>query len=171
MGWLDPFFMALTVAGYAGLVWVALAPLLAIWGRRPLVATTALTAGTVWLADLLAIAIKPVVGRPRPFERLDEADPLLEATVGASLPSGHAATSAAGAIALAVLVRRAVPALVVLAALVAFSRVYVGVHYPLDVLAGAALGAAVAGALLLVLRGPRTPSRARRRSEAAQRPG
>ena len=67
----------------------------------------------------------------------------LHGTLGASFPSGHAAMSFAGATFLALAAPRLAPALFVLAAAVAYSRVYVGVHYPLDVVAGAALGAAV----------------------------
>ena len=125
----------------------------------------------MWASDLLATGLKPLVGRPRPFERLTDADPLLGATVGSSFPSGHAATSFAGALILAYLTRRAVPALVALPLLVSFSRVYVGVHYPLDVVGGAALGAAVALALALALRSPRRPSGVPRRSGAPPPPG
>jgi undecaprenyl-diphosphatase len=131
------------------------------------------TAATVWLADLLAIALKAATDRPRPSEVVPEADPLLGGTVGTSLPSGHAATSFAGAVVLALLVRRAVPALVVLALAISFSRVYVGVHYPFDVLAGAALGAAVALAVgrpaaeRLGARALPRPSEGPRRSGAA----
>jgi undecaprenyl-diphosphatase len=114
---------------------------------------TALTAACVWGADLMALAVKAAADRPRPFESLPEPDPLLTATVGASLPSGHAATSFAGAVLLAAIVPRAAPALLVLALGVSFSRIYVGVHYPTDVLLGAAIGAAVA-ALALRLRRP-----------------
>jgi undecaprenyl-diphosphatase len=164
-------FVALGVVGYAGLVWIVLAPGLAAWARRPLLATTALTAACVWAADLVATGLKAVVDRPRPFERLDEADPLLGGVVGASLPSGHAATSLAGAVALTLLVGRAVPALFLLAAAISFSRVYVGVHYPFDLVAGAALGAAVALAVLRGLSLLRRPSGDRRRSGAPRPSG
>ena len=123
------------------------------------------------MADLLATGAKALVGRPRPFHELDEADPLLGATVGTSFPSGHAATSAAGAVLLAVLAGRAIPALFAVASLVAFSRVYVGVHYPLDVLGGAALGAGVGGVVALALTLRRRPSGAPRRSGRERPPG
>jgi undecaprenyl-diphosphatase len=161
--------------GYGGLVWIALAPPLAVWGRRSLATTTALVAACVWTSDLVATAIKATVGRERPFEVVPEAHPLLHGTIGSSFPSGHAATSAAGAVALAVLVGpalpRIVPALAALALAVGFSRVYVGVHYPVDVLAGWAIGAAVASALLLAVRSLLRTSAGRRRSRAAPPPG
>ncbi len=139
--------------------------MLAHRARWPLLGATLLTAGTVWGADLIALVIKMTVERRRPYEALAEADPLLRASVGNSFPSGHAATSFAGAIILGYLFHRALPGLLALAALVAVSRVYVGVHYPLDVLAGAALGSVVALAVVAALRlRPRT-SGGRRRSE------
>jgi hypothetical protein len=115
------------VIGYAGLVWIALAAVLAVLAKRPLLVTTALTAGCVWAADLVAMGLKPIVGRPRPFETITDVDPLLGGTLGSSFPSGHAATSFAGAVVLAYVFRRA--ALFVLLALaIAYSRVYLGVH-------------------------------------------
>jgi undecaprenyl-diphosphatase len=132
---------------------------------------TALTALCVWTADLVTMGFKEVFGRPRPFEDLPAADPLLRATVGESLPSGHASTSFAGALVLAYLVRRAIPALFALAALIAFSRVYVGVHYPLDVVAGAVVGLAVALAAIALLRARRRTSEDPPRSEARPPPG
>jgi membrane-associated phospholipid phosphatase len=154
------------VAGYAGLLWIALAPVLAHRAGRPLLGATLLTAGTVWGADLITLVLKMTLERRRPYETLAEADPLLRASVGNSLPSGHAATSFAGAIILGYLFRRALPGLLALAALVAVSRVYVGVHYPSDVLVGAALGSMVALTVVAALRfRPRT-SGAQRRSEA-----
>ena len=164
-------FIGASAIGYAGLVWILLAPALAAWTRQPLLRTTLVTAGTVWFADLTAIALKSVFERPRPFERLGEVDALLGATVGASMPSGHAATSFAGAVVLAGLVRRATPALFALAVLIAVSRVYVGVHYPLDILAGAVLGAAVALGVLWLVRAPRTRSGVPPRSAGSRPPG
>jgi len=78
-----------------------------------------------------------------------------------SFPSGHTTTAfAAATLLVVVLGRRASPALL-LAALVAYSRVYTGVHFPLDTLAGALIGASVTVAIVL----PFTRGMRRRRSE------
>ncbi len=166
---LDPFFVAVTVVGYVGLVWIVLAPLCARWAQLPVLRTTLVVAATVWATDLVAQGIKLTVGRPRPFQTRPAADPLIGATVGTSFPSGHGVTAAAGAVLLAALLpRRAWPWLAVLAAAIAFSRIYVGVHYPSDVVAGVLLGAVGALAAITLLR--RT-SEAPPRREAAPRRG
>jgi undecaprenyl-diphosphatase len=97
------------------------------------------TAG-VLAADMLALLLKMAGGRRRPFLADPEQDPLVGTPLDLSLPSGHAATSFAGATLLAWYAPRFAVPLYALAVLVAWSRVYVGVHYPLDILAGAALG-------------------------------
>ena len=116
--------------------------------RRP--AILPLTAVTVWSADLLALGIKAAIGRPRPFVLLPEPAPLIVGVLGNSFPSGHAATSFAGAALLARYLPGRWPVLFLLAAGIAFSRVYVGVHYPADVIGGAILGMVTAIALPLL---------------------
>jgi membrane-associated phospholipid phosphatase len=85
---------------------------------------------------------------------------------GYSMPSGHAATAFAGAVALAYLWRRGAAWFFLLAAAIAFSRVYVGVHYPGDVLVGAALGSVVGLAWVAALRPLRRSEAALPRSRA-----
>ena len=169
VGWLDPVFVGLTVAGYAGVVWIALAVVVARASRRRVVPVVAATAAAVWTVDLVVPVLKETIGRPRPSETMPGSDPLIGYTVGDSMPSGHAATSFAGAIVLALFFRRLLPFFLALAAAVAFSRVYVGVHYPTDVVAGAALGSAWALAGLAVVRAARARRR-RRATPAAPTP-
>jgi undecaprenyl-diphosphatase len=95
--------------------------------------------------------LKFTFDRVRPSDRFDDPEPLLRIAHTPSFPSGHAATSFACAGALAPYVtRRIAVALYVLAGLISWSRVYVGAHYPLDILVGAALGLAIARALRLL---------------------
>jgi len=105
----------------------------------------------VALADWSAAGIKALVGRDRPPVVYARSKALVPVPHDASFPSGHAATSFAAATVLAFAFPRLAPALFVLAAAVAFSRVYVGVHYPLDIVGGAALGVLVALALRALL--------------------
>jgi undecaprenyl-diphosphatase len=106
----------------------------------------------VALADWIAAALKALIDRPRPPLRYPEPKTLVPLPHDGSFPSGHAATSFAAATMLSFAFPKFAPALVLLAAAVAFSRVYVGVHYPLDVLGGAALGVLVSLALTVVVR-------------------
>jgi undecaprenyl-diphosphatase len=124
----------------------------------------ALTVIAVVLADWSATGLKALFDRPRPPLRYAEPKTLVHLPHDASFPSGHAATSFAAATMLSFAFPRFAPFLYVLAAAVAFSRVYVGVHYPLDVIGGALLGALVAIALRLLLK-------VRQRSRAATRSG
>lgn len=160
----DWLFVALTAIGQAAIVWIALAPVLALWARKPVVLTTLVTAATVWTADLLTVGLKAVFDRERPYDVVPAADPLLRWDVSSSFPSGHAATSAAGALILAYLIGRGGLALALLAVAISFSRVYVGVHYPLDVLAGAVVGLAVGAAAVALVRRLRPTSGGLQRS-------
>jgi undecaprenyl-diphosphatase len=88
--------------------------------------------------------LKVWIERDRPPLANPEPATLVDLPSTYSFPSGHATVAFACATVLALAVPRLALPLYVLAALVAFSRVYVGVHYPLDVLAGAVLGVALA---------------------------
>ena len=145
--------------------WWVKGPLLvaAGWGadlrNRRLVPLVALAATlSFFLASGLNAALKAAFDRSRPPEAMD-----LHALVGVptspSFPSGHAMTAFATAGAVALLAPRLRWAVLMLAAVIAFSRVYLGVHFWFDVLAGAALGLALG---VLVARALRS---------AAARPG
>jgi undecaprenyl-diphosphatase len=143
-----------------GLVWIGIALALALLRRRPTLVLLVLAADGI--AQLLARAIKRVVDVERPAFRYAEPTALVPVPHDHSFPSGHSATSFACATILALAFPRLAVPLYLLAAAIAFSRVYVGVHYPLDVLGGAVLGIAVAIALRWLVRArPRSP-RARR---------
>jgi undecaprenyl-diphosphatase len=142
----DSIFVALSRIGTYGLVWIFLAALAAWLWRKPVVLPV------VVISDILAEALsdlsKLITDRPRPPVRYPDPAPLVHIPHTPSFPAGHAATSFACAATLARFApRRVAVVLYVLAALIAYSRVYVGVHYPLDVIGGAVLGLLVATAL------------------------
>jgi undecaprenyl-diphosphatase len=143
-------FEGLSYGGRLGLLWIALALVLCAAYRRWGVLW--LTVIAVALADWSAMALKALSDRQRPPERYAVPKALVPVPHDPSFPSGHAATSFAAATMLTFAFPRLAPALFVLAAAVAFSRVYVGVHYPLDVVGGAVLGTLVAIALRLLVR-------------------
>lgn len=135
----DFLFPVITMLGEVGLVWLctALILLLIKKHRKSGVLLVAALAITYLLGEVI---LKNVICRPRPFMDDPSVALLIPPPSGFSFPSGHAASSFAAATMLLLLFhKKAIPALV-MAILIAFSRIFLFVHYPSDVLAGAVLG-------------------------------
>lgn len=125
--------------GNFGAIWIALAALLLIaktYHQSGLAVSIAL------LIDFVAVnlIIKPLVGRERPCDVTVPEDMLLACLSDHSFPSGHTAAAFAAAFALFLYHKRAGSAALILAILMGFSRLYLFVHFPSDVIAGALLG-------------------------------
>jgi undecaprenyl-diphosphatase len=149
---LDNLFWLLSVVGRGGMVWLACGAVLAARRQRLLAFTVVLLA--ILLASALADEVfKPLVGRARPFNVLP-GEVIGGRPKDPSFPSGHAANAFAGAFVLARLAPGGTAAWWTLAAAIAFSRVYLGVHFPLDVTAGALLGVASGWLALRLTRFP-----------------
>jgi len=127
-----------------------IAAVLAVWWRRPPIFLQVAIADLA--GQLISYGLKQWIGRVRPNDVYASPKPLVHAPHDGSFPSGHATISFACATVLAFYAPRAAPAFFLLAAAIAWSRVYVGVHYPLDVLGGAVLGVAIALALRFLAR-------------------
>ena len=149
VGVLDPLFEALSYAGSFGFVWLAIAVGISGFSwSRPWLWTR--VGAAILIAESLSGGLKEWIERDRPAVADPEPETLVELPVTYSFPSGHATVSFACATVLALAVPRLAWPLFALATLISFSRVYVGVHYPFDVLAGAVLGVAIAIALRML---------------------
>ncbi|MEA2485866.1 MAG: hypothetical protein QOD46_977 [Actinomycetota bacterium] len=125
-----------------------------LWRRVRLAVDLVLAGAGAWLA---AKVVKQIVPRGRPGELLGHVVLRHAPAAGNGFVAGHAATAfALATVAWPYLGRRARWAGVALAAIVAFGRVYVGAHLPLDVVGGAALGVAVGSIVHVLLGAPST---------------
>lgn len=144
---LDRFWVVFTNMHHQPWFWPLMAPALFLWAAsiyrweiwKPLVALTMAIA----IADGICYRfLKPMFNRPRPFQNPEISDWLRHTgeAGGLSFPSNHAANMFAAAMVLAWYFPKGRHFFFILAALIAISRVAVGVHYPFDILAGAWLG-------------------------------
>lgn len=138
---LNGFWEFVTSLADGGILWIILGVSALIFKRtRP-----------VGIAMLLALIInhvatnvilKDIFQRPRPFVTFSEIIPLIDKPGSFSFPSGHTSTSFAAAFAIFFMEKSkkyAIPGIVI-AAMIGFSRMYVGVHYPGDILGGIVVG-------------------------------
>lgn len=169
-GWAHGFFIA--YAKYGIVLFAVLLVVAYLDGRRH--GDLRAVSGSVWAAGaaLVALGIGQLIGsavnRARPYNAMTGVHLLIDKTSDFSFPSDHATVAGAVAAGLLFTNRRWGTISAVLAVAMAFTRVYVGAHYPGDVVAGVALGAAVAWAgrvlvlpllMKLASRVSRTPAR------------
>lgn len=143
--YLDPVMIFITHLGDSGWFWVVLTGIFLAFSKTR---KMGVTSGLALLLSLLInnVCLKNLVARIRPYDQIEALTRLVGEQVDFSFPSGHSASSFAATfvIFLNLPKRYGVPALV-LAGLIAFSRLYVGVHYPTDVLFGTLSGIFCAG--------------------------
>ena len=136
---LTPFFKA--VSDYGVIVMAVYFVIMLLWEKRKLfpVASACVVSGL--LGNFIKDYVKHLVKRPRPFLDIPALEPLIKRPKGYSFPSGHTTLAFAVAfIAYRILPKRySIPALLI-AALVAVSRMYLGVHYPTDILGSVCTG-------------------------------
>ncbi len=138
--YLTPVMKLITQLGDAGIFWIALT-LVLLFFRKTRKAGYYSAVALICMLVVNNMILKTLVDRTRPYDAVNGLIPLVPRLFDSSFPSGHSAASFAAATALyrKTPKRYGVPCLV-LAALIAFSRLYVGVHYPTDVLAGTLVG-------------------------------
>lgn len=145
---LDNIMIFVSALGDGGFIWIALGLLFLfmgrkhkIWQKRGLFLLLSLAANAL-VCNLL---LKPLVARTRPYDLLGY-DILIPPVEDASFPSGHTSASFAAATAIYAMDKKWGMAAYAFAALMGFSRLYLGVHFPTDVLAGAVIGVLMAKA-------------------------
>jgi undecaprenyl-diphosphatase len=140
---LDLALSIITISGIMGGIW----QLFALIGmtRARWRAAAWRTFLTVWLALVITNGVaKPLFDRTRPLVPPEPTRTLAPASDTASFPSGHAASAVAGAMAVSRMWPAGRLAWWTLAILMAYSRIYLGHHYPLDIIGGSILGGAIA---------------------------
>ncbi len=142
-GFLDFLVPLVTKLGDGGIFWIALAVIFLFFKKTR---KTGLAMGFALIFGLLVgnLTLKPLVGRIRPYD-IAGYEAIREALLVApledfSFPSGHTLASFEGATAIFMFNKKWGIGAYVIAVLVAFSRLYLFVHYPTDVLAGLILG-------------------------------
>ncbi|MGI6126789.1 MAG: phosphatase PAP2 family protein [Planifilum sp.] len=151
---LDQFMIAVTTIGDLGMVWLAMGCALLFSKRYRTLGIGILVA--VALAGVVTECIlKPMIMRPRPCDVNTSVALLVSHPYGSSFPSGHTCASFAafGILLFAQAPRKLTVPAGILAILIAFSRLYLYVHYPSDVLAGAVIGLALGWLTVRMYRG------------------
>jgi undecaprenyl-diphosphatase len=150
--WLTVPYGALSLSANYGLLWFVIAAVPWLAGAAHGGRTFVFVAGSVLVTEWITYAVKLLVGRRRPAA----VDPTLGGHIplphSHSFPSSHASMGMAGLLTMGSLYPAWLPILALLTAVLCFSRVYLGVHYLLDVLAGIAPGSVLGVLLVLVFR-------------------
>ena len=138
---LDGIMVVLTTMGDGGIVWIALSIVLLIIPKTRRCGL-AIALGMLLSHVVGNVVLKPILARPRPFSVDPSVELIVKAPSSYSFPSGHTFASFASATALFLFHRKEGIAACILAAVIAFSRMYFYVHFPTDILAGIILGIA-----------------------------
>jgi undecaprenyl-diphosphatase len=146
--WLNPIMEFVSITGNAMMIWIVVTLVFVAVCRRWKILYV--FAGAYLASFGITEALKDFFARPRPYITDPAVTHLLTETPLSSMPSGHTSSSFVAAALLSHFFPRFRFAFYGYAMLIAFSRVYVGVHYPSDVMIGAFIGSLVAGVAIFI---------------------
>ncbi len=158
-GWLTPIMKVITRLGDKGLFWILLSLVLLMIPKTRKIGLAGICA-LCFSVLFTNIILKHAFMRVRPYEVVEGLKLLIERQTDTSFPSGHTSASFAAAVAYFKTAPKKYSVWgLVLAALIGFSRLYLGVHYPTDVLAGMLIGilSGVLGVMLAAKLGKKLP--------------
>lgn len=137
---LNYIMIFITILGNGGLIWIAAALFLIFQNKNMLKREGFTIAVALIIFSVLGLLIlKPIIARPRPFIA-QGVDILIREPMGFSFPSGHTGSSFAAASVIYFYNKKRGLLALILATLIAFSRMYLFVHYPSDIVGGLILG-------------------------------
>ena len=140
-GFLDSVLPVISAFGDKGIGWIILSLILLCFPKYRK-AGLAMALALIFCLIIGNMTLKPLIARPRPYSYFPEMQLLIPPLEDFSFPSGHTFASFASATALFLFHRKEGIAACILAAVIAFSRMYFYVHFPTDILAGIILGIA-----------------------------
>lgn len=146
----DVFFKGITHLGDAGIFWILLTIVFLCFKQTR---KAGIYSACALIASLIVnnLILKNLIGRIRPYEVVEGLQCIVAPAHDASFPSGHTGASFASAVAVYKHIpKKAAVLFIVLASLIAFSRLYVGIHYPTDILGGLVTGIGIGLAVNII---------------------
>ncbi len=146
---LDFLVPKITALGNGGIIWI-IAAIVLLATKKYRRGGIALATGLALVLLIGNVTLKPLIARTRPFDLIEGIELLIASPRDFSFPSGHTLSSVVAAAILTMTDKRFGYIAIPLSILIAFSRLYLYVHFPTDILGGVLFGAIISGIVYLI---------------------
>ena len=146
---LDFLMPKITALGNGGIIWI-IAAIVLLATKKYRRGGIALTVGLALVLLIGNVTLKPLIARTRPFDLIEGIELLIASPTDFSFPSGHTLSSVVAAAILTMTDKRFGYVAIPLATLIAFSRLYLYVHFPSDILGGVLFGAIISTVIYFI---------------------